>query len=340
MIALILGLAWAGAPEPGELSTDRKQPTTVWIVEGAQALDSDGLSYRCERVVHEHPELPAGLRALAHEHDSDRCEGTWVFLDLPMEIHSERRSKWVHTDFAAVSTTPPRRTPWTRAKGQGTAWIKTWGDKPLHVIPLEDPHWVRPHYLGHGEVVEVLDRTLGVVRTSTGRVVLLHRGDYALSDVDPLLDRMEPEERALHRRFNAGRPAHEAKSALVGVPPSRDLEELEPRDQPFDLVFDADDLSGEVFVADWLDPVRQVLRAPCQERHDRIDIDPEACGTYVLDYTAFGAWWPDQEHRVVALYSERVEVDGEKVPVLEVVVKEPWTKHTRVSPAWSPGLRP
>lgn len=336
MIALLLGLAWAGTPQPGELSDDRKEPTTVWIVEGAQSMNNNALYDRCEAEPMEHPELPAGLRAQAHEHGSERCEGTWVFLDLPMEVHSERRSKWAHTTFTAVSTTPPKRCPWTKAPSQGQAFVKTWGGKPLYAIPLDDPHWERPHVLGPGEVVEVLDRLQGVVRTSTGRVVVIHRGDWGLSDTDPLLERMEPGERELHRRFAAGRPEHERKSALVGVPPSQDLVQIDPRDQPYDLVFEAEDLSEEVFVADWLDPVRQVLRAECGPTYDRIDAKPEACGTYVLDYSAFGAWWPDREQRVVALYSERVEVDGQEVPLLRVVVKDPWGKNTRVSPEWSP----
>ncbi len=341
---LSAGLAAIGLSAPPALAVDaddispsRKEPTTVWIVEGALDHDDRRTDSGCALQVHEvEPELPAGLRVAAHRDDLD-CGSVYVFLDLPLKIHEGRRTRWVRTTLDGISLTPPKKDPWRNAPvlREAYAWLPS-GKDYLEAVPLDDPDWVEPYRLAAGERVQILSENLAVLRTSTGRTVLV--SGWWHKDEDPILERGGRQLRTLRDRFTAGRSAHAGGGIIRDLPPAPDLltNSRAWKDHPFQMDLDPERLSGEVFSADWLDPVGQVWRRSCEDRRVR---EGDPCGAYYLDYTAFGAWWPDNDIDILVLLDGTETVDGERLPRLRVVVREPWEHDLEVSPAWD-GIDP
>lgn len=330
---LVVGWAGvAGAVEADQLSTDRSEATPVWIVAGAVNHQRDPLTRDCQWVpATPHSALPEGLRTLAHVVTAE-CGATFVFLDLPTEIYREQRASVAWTTLDGVSLEPPAGDPWADAPVIREAYLHSYrNDGYSRVAPISDPDWVEPLRLGPGEPVEVLDEELAVVRTASGHSAVI--SPWWLSDRDPLVSSADLRPYGeLRRRFAAGRGIHEREHTLIYLPAAEVLVESTEaqRGRAYELQIDPAWLGEEQFQADWLDPVGQVLDHACDERRR----DGEPCGAYYLDYSAFGAWWPRGALRVVALADGIQEVDGRTLPVLRVVVREPWTRKLEVSPAW------
>lgn len=320
------------AVEADDISPSRKEPTTVWIVEGALDHDDRRTESGCALKVHEvEPELPIGLRVAAHRDDLD-CGAVYVFLDLPVDVHRERKTRWIRTTLDGISLKPPKRDVWRNvpALREAFVWLPS-GRDYLEAVPLDDPEWSEPYRLAAGEKVEILAEDLAVLRTSTGRTVLV--SGWWQKEEDPILERGGRQLRALRDRFTAGRSAHAGGGIIRDLPPSHEmLANLKDwKDHPFQMDLDPGFLSVEVFSPDWLDPVGQVWRLSCEDRRVR---DDDPCGAYYLDYGAFGAWWPDNDTDVLVLLDGTQTVDGERLPRLRVVVREPWTRDLEVSPGW------
>jgi len=327
MIPLLVATALALAVDPADISTERRQPTTVWILPEALAYQGHTVYRSCTWQPEDHPELPAGLRAQAHT-DVNDCGEPYLFLDLDVEVHRERRSKWVHTTLDAVSLKPPRKNRWDSVEPVGQAWARPASNKPVLAIPVDDPHWEHPIPLATGDPLDVLDPELQVVRTATGREVVVP--PVRLAEEDPLVTGAEAPVRQLRARFLAGRVAREQGWALTGVPGSDQLLAAGERGRAYELQIHPDWLGGEVFEPAWLDPVEQVLDHDCDGRLDR----GEPCGAYLVDYRPLGAWWPRREALVVVVHDGDRVVDGVRVPRLRVMVREPWSKHIEVAPEW------
>lgn len=335
--ATVVRAAPAGAVDADEISESRKAATTVWIVEGALDHDDDRADSGCALQVQElEPELPAGLRAAAHRVDLD-CGAVYVFLDLPVEVHNRRHTRWIRTSLDGISLKPPRKDVWRGAAAirEAFVWLPS-GKDYLEAAPLDDPDWTEPYRLASGERVEVLAEDLAVLRTSTGRPVVV--SGWWQKDEDPILERGGRQLRTLRDRFTAGRSTHEGGGIIRDLPPSTELlaNLKDWKDHPFQMDLDPEHLSGEVFSQDWLDPVGQVWRLSCDDRRVR---DDDPCGTYYLDHTAFGAWWPDNDIDILVLLDGTETVEGERLPRLRVVVRDPWDRHLEVSPHWD-GLAP
>ena len=324
MITLLLSAALAVTP--GDLSTERRDPTTVWIRPGARALNQGRLSRDCEEVPLEHDGLPVGLRAHAFVITPD-CGDPYVFLDLPLEIQRERRSAWAQVRLQDVSLEPPRRSPWRGARSVGEAWVAWTAEKPIRAAPLDDPGWTELALLRHGTPVELLDPDLAVVRTGSGRVLALD--PFYLSDTDPLATHSTAAERRVRDRFAAGRGPREARAPIVPLPPAAALADA-PVGQVFELLVVPEALESPRYAPEWLEPVGHVLDHGSERSPDR----GEPCGRYALDYGAFGAWRPDRTVRVLAAYAGTVDVEGERLPSLRVLVRRPWTDEAEVALEW------
>ena len=84
--------------------------------------------------------------------------------------------------------------------------------------------------------------------------------------------------------------------------------------------------------------MQQTLRRECGS-YVRAE---EACGTYVLDYSAFGAWRPRSGGGTVIVLAELTgteTVAGAVVPRLRLLVLEPWKASGGVGPEWAEGSK-
>ncbi|MDP7110428.1 MAG: hypothetical protein QGH45_00620 [Myxococcota bacterium] len=331
VLALVLPEG-ARAVEADQISTSRKTPTTVWILEGALDHDDDLAPQGCALEPYaEEAALPAGLRAAAHLIELD-CGAVYLFLDLPLEVHDRRHTRWARTTLDAVSLQPPKKDPWRKAEPLREAFV--WcpsGRAYLEAAPLDDPDWTETYRLAYGERVQVLAEEMAVLRTSTGRTVVA--SGWWQKDEDPILERGGRQLRTLRDRFTGGRALHEGGGIIRDLPPAESLLAGLAGSQgwPFQLDLDPEYLSGEVFDPAWLDPVGQVWERTCDDRRVR---DGDPCGAYYLDYSAFGAWWPDKNTDVLAILDGTETVDGRRLPRLRVLVREPWSNKLEVSPGW------
>jgi hypothetical protein len=329
----VAGVAGAdGAVTADQISSSRSQSTPVWIQAGAVNYQRDPLTRDCEWVpATPVSTLPEGLRVLAHVATA-KCGVTYLFLDLPVEIYRERRTPVAWTTLDAVTLTPPAEDPWRDAPAVGNAFIRSTQQTGFtRVAPIDDPGWTEPIRLGPGEAVEVLDAELAVIRTPSGHTAAI--APWGLVDEDPLLGGSLGPYRTLRDRFVAGRAHHERAHSLSYLPASENLVASGEagRGRAYEFELEPEWLSAEQFQADWLDPVGQILEHECDPRRRS---DDEPCGVYYLDYSAFGAWWPHHDKLVVALADGTREIDGRLLPVLRIVVREPWSKKLEVSPSW------
>jgi hypothetical protein len=318
-------LLWGPPSAAGEadISDDRERPTAAWLGTGAGPVAISVTDGRCDVSAAASAPLPADLRVEAHVPYPEVCGADWIFVRTAADLFDGPRSDGFFVARRHVSTAPPRGTPWEAKTPRGTAWIRA---HPAHAtvgIPLDEPRWTELYRLAPGESVDVLDPVIAVIRTANGRELAL--SPYELLDADPI---GEPDARALWRRLAAGRDRHEPRGALAYLPTAELLEE----GRAYEVLLDPEWLGERAFVAAWLDPVGQRLDHTCDPRRSRRD--PEPCGAYWLDYSAFGAWSVSKRTRVIVLADGHHDVGGQRLPALKVVVQEPWTDAVRVSPAW------
>ena len=332
LAAIVLVPCVAQAVDADEISTSRKSPTTVWIVDGALDHDDETTDSGCAlEVFAEEAELPAGLRAQAHRIDLD-CGATYLFLDLPLEVHDRRHTRWARTTLDGVSLKPPKKDPWRGAEPLREAYV--WcpsGRAYLEAAPLDDPYWTETYRLAYGEKVQGLAEELAVLRTSTGRTVVA--SGWWQKDEDPILEKADRQLRTLRDRYSEGRARHAGGGIILDLPAAETLlaQLADWKGQPFQFDLDPAHLSHEVFDPAWLDPVGQVWAPACT---DHVVRRGDPCGGYYLDYASFGAWWPDSRTEVLAVLDGTETVDGQRLPRLKVLVREPWSSKLEVSPGW------
>ena len=334
LLLLALGTADAG-PKKGAstraeaISTDRKNPTTVWLHAPVAPLDA-WKTNDCERVRLEGATLPAGIRAKAHL-NTDACGETWVFLDLEVET-GPKSLEYANVLLEDISLEPPKKPPAVPEDGP-TRYVYGGRDEPEPAMPLDDPEWEELYWLGSWEPVTALDAEAGIVRTAGGRLLLT--SSRWLEEERTALPTDKERYLAHLGYFQAGRVAREAEAGpLRSTVPAEELL-ADPKawmGRPF--VFQIHDIAlrDAQYTEAWLEPVGQVHERACSGRRSRWD----GCGAYYLDYTAFGSWRPDRSPLVVAVFTGVRTIEGRKLPVLEVMVREPWGSRTplQVAPRW------
>jgi hypothetical protein len=282
----------------------------VWIAEEAVA-HAPGVRTCSFAPIADRP-LPVGLRGVAKS-AGEGCDD-WVFVRFDLPGYPNNRGWGWYVPKAAVSPTPPR-SPWDRAKATGSGFVKQAGDEPTVAVPVDDPRWTEPALLAEGEPVELLGQ--GVVRTPAGREVW----------IDPFcVDAAAPKPDPIRDRFVAGLTRNEKGAPLSPLPPAEVLAKA-PKGQAFAFVVRPEWLIDARFSPAWFDPVGHTLVHDCGEKPRPF----LPCGRYTLDYAAFGAWWPDRETDVIAVW------DG---AALDVVVIEPWADRRAVSPTWDGATPP
>jgi hypothetical protein len=322
MIAWLATLALAGKVAEGDISTDRGHPTTVWVRPGAVVYDPNRLDSKCEWVPAAVQNAPANLRARAFLVRRD-CGIAYVFLDLP---HS---GEYARVRLDDVSLEPPRGNPWDDRSPVGVAYARTGGDEPLAGWPVDDARATAPLLLVNGEEVEVLDAQAQVVRTVEGREVMLPRNRFV--DDDPLRYGSDPQRaRAVLDRLLAGR----VRRGPIGWLPSADtLVEGGAKDVAYAFVLRDRDHGDLVASPDWVDPVGLVIRHACDQRSR----PEEPCGSYYLDFSPMGSWWPDEPSVSLLVVGDGVEVvNGERLARLKVMARSPWTERRLISIGWDP----
>lgn len=286
----------------------------VWISEETPAYNPGPMS-GCAPVAAE-ARLPVGLRGVAKPIEA--CGSDWMYVRFQVPGFKPKREMAWYVPASALTKKPPRVNA-DAAPSIGKAFVRGAGDEPTFGLFVDDPAWTTPALLTPGEPVDVL--APGVVRTNVGREVAVDLF-YVVTE-DPLLKTYSEGARysvPLRRRLHAGRPAHE-KAAPLAPLPAADALARAPKGQPFAFVLDPKWLTDPVFQAEWFDPVGHTLDHACGDKPRAM----EPCGRYLLDYTPFGAWLPDRETEVIAVW------DGKR---LVVQVIDPWGESIAVSPAW------
>ena len=293
----------------------------MWIVEDTPAY-SEGFSAGCAPKPAEGVLLPRGLRGEAQAASAE-CGSDWRFVRFEVPGYGHSRSQAWLVPTHTLSTQPPKPV-WGNAPTKAPGWSFQAGEKPTLGIPLDDPHWVSPAYLTMGEPYELL--APGVIRTGSGHELWVD--DFFLRDVDPLTTSIysRPEEWVRNlRRFHTGRRKHEAGRTLRPIPASDDLKRAAVG-QAFVMTVRPEWLSAPRYSAEWFEPVGHTLTHSCKEPRPF-----EPCGTYSLDYNTRGAWSPEREVEVVALWTGKA---------LRVVVVQPWDRNIGVTVEWEGAQRP
>ncbi len=329
MIALSLGLGLALAAKP-TISLDPKAPTPAWLVGGHAPQARTNRWEDCAFVpIEQKGTVPAGVRVEVWLVEDEHCKEPVLRVRFAPDGWP-RDNEWFMLPREAISLSPPKVNPWVNAPVQREAYLGLLNPHPFAVVQsLADLDRQPVSPFGEGERVSVLhEGWMSVFRTSTGATyagLSFHLRDIAR---DPYSGTQDA--RALRDRMATNRHKHEAKGP-IGFPPADGV--LWPRDQGRTFSFEVgrDDVSAPQYDPAWLEPVGQVYRHACAERRKPLEL----CGGYYLDYSSFGAWRPkDLRDAVVAEVTGTRTVDGEPLPVLRVLVKEPWSTSLRVSPDW------
>ena len=254
------------------------------------------------------PPLPAGLRVRAKP-DPKCPDHTYIRWDPPGWQLNE---PWAYVETRLLGDPP--KPAWSKAASTGTVYADQVGEKPFPALPLDRTDWQSPLLLSEGEPLEMLAPR--VVRTATGRVGM----------VDPRrLLPAQPKESGwnlgLLTRFHTGR-AHWEKGHDVRPLPSSDTLAKATVGDVFWFELNPTWIVERRYTAEWFDPVGVTLTHTCGAT-PKVD---EPCGTYTLDFSPLGAWWPDQTTEVLATW------DGKS---LTVRVLEPWEHGLAVTPSWA-----
>lgn len=293
--------------------------------------------------------FPPGMPAISEEVLLD-CGATVTQVMVPVPpIGSESFQKvYLIVDPASLSDEPSR----AHFKRGTPAFV--FGDSNIHgaiastAIPLER-RWIEPSRLARGEQVElawtgaryttwhvkkgkVVKRwaepgRISVVLTADGGYYAVGAGRVRASD--PLDGRG----RSLVDRWQAGRKEHAPDTGIPDISPAAELLTAPKIEQGRAYLFwiSPFSLSDAEHGGTFMDPIGQLHARDCETRGSG-----GTCGRYWLDYSAFGAWWPDRLTQVVVLADGTHTVGGAIVPRLRVVVQEPYSPKLLVSPAWAP----
>jgi hypothetical protein len=328
VIALLIGLSLAKPAPTESISTQRSEPTIVWITEPVAPLEG----YKADKCDHttESWEIPVGTRARAHL-VTPGCGETYVFLDMYSDI-GPNKTEWLRVLPHQVSTTPPKAPKW--GAGGSTAFIYGSSSREQTGIPMDDPEWEQPYIFLPWERVTVIDPEMAVVRTEGGRVLQLN--NHWVTEQDGFARDNKPERRDAVDRMASMRAKWEARGTLQGIPPAEELiaqaKTLQGRVFFFEIT--GESLSHPVYARDWVDPVGHRHSLDCSE-NDRTD-DFEGCGSYQLDYSPFGAWMPKREQRTIVRFDGVETIDGARLPKLTVLVIRPFSHTALISDVWAP----
>lgn len=328
MIVVVTSLALAAKPAPWP--TDDDHAVDVWV--GPDAVPSDvwpNEDGSCRVKEGSGERIPEGVRGQAHLVYVEKCGETWLLVryrDGGNNVAATLRIDQV--------TRAPGKNVWDTRPALRSTTVGM-DSKPVLAIPLDEPHWTWPRPLAYGEVVDVLDEASHVVRDANGHELVVPAYIFPTVDRPDRFPGRPLEERAPRLRFLAGKVAAEKVAPITRVPASSELLTRADalRNHAFWLDLDPDWLTADRrFASDWLDPTGQTLDHACVEP-PRWD-SPTPCGRYWLDYTAFGAWWPTDDVDVIGIADGTIDRNGEELPVLRLVVKNPWDSRIGVSPTW------
>lgn len=326
MIALLVTVAFAGKGPPWP--TDDATAVDVWV-------GPDGLPFNvwtteggCNAKPLTEP-LAQGLRGKAHLVYADTCGENWLLVryrDGGNDLTSMLRIDQVSRE--------PVKNVWESRPALRSTTVGM-DSRPILATPLDDPNWIWPYTLAYGETVDVIDEAARVVRDANGREMIVPAYIFPTVERPDRFPGRPLEERAPRLRFVAGKENAEKVAPIRRVPTSKELvtnaEAWKAR--PFWLDIEPRWLTPDRrFSADWLDPTGQTLDHTCTEPLRWDAYTP--CGRYWLDYTAFGAWWPTEDVDVIGIADGLIERNGEKLPVLRLVVKHPFDSKIGVSPTW------
>ena len=329
MIIVWMLIASAFALPPDAISNDRKQPTRVWLTADTPSVDSWVLR-NCEVKLVENVLLPAGLPAHGHV-QHDKCGGDWVFLDLHVETGA-KAVKYAMVPLDSLSLTPPKHAAWEKLPDGPSMVVYGGRDDPEPSVPLDDPGWDEPYWLGSWEPVTVLDADAAIVRTEGGRVLQTSRRwletapKYLPQDKERFLGHLS--------YFQKGRVAREgsSKTPLRSVLGAEVLsvEHKSRSGQLFVFRLYPESLHSPQYAAEWMEPIGQIHERACTDRTDRW----EGCGAYFLDYSAFGSWRPAKSIIVVGVVDGLKTVGDRQLPRLRVMVRDPFGDRIQVAPEW------
>jgi hypothetical protein len=324
---MLLGLALAAKPE---LGFDPAKPTPAWLVGGHAPLTRTPRWDDCAYVPIERAgTLPAGVKVVVWLREDDKCREPILLVSFVPQGWPHTDRDWFVLPREAITFEAPKRNPWAEAPAVREAFLGYVHPHPFVLTQSLGDLSAQPITpFAEGDRVQVLHEGLvGVFRAPDGRTFATPGQRMREVDRDPYAS--YPDSRALRDRLLANRPAHETVASL-GFPPADGLQV--PRDQGRAFSFEVrrEDLDHPVYEAAWLEPVGQRYTHTCGARRQ----PEELCGRYYLDYSAFGAWRPDKSWTLLAQVEGTRVVDGETLPVLKVLVKDPWSSGLRVSPSW------
>lgn len=330
MIATLL-IAAALAAKPVEISHDDKAPTPVWTLPGVRSVELDPYKGRgCEMKPSDNT-APEGIRGLGHIVYDDVCDNSYVMVRFDLHLGGKSPFEYMFFRREDVSTEPPKSNEWQYRPVVGTLYVAGFDGRPVEAIPLDDPLWTAHRMLTRGEKLDVLDADRLIVRDGNGHELAIE--PFGVGPEDPYRFVSDAQDRALYARFATGKLDHEKAAPLATVPAAAALLAKPSSGRPVVVNLKPEWLGTDRrFSPAWLDPTGQILDHTCDEK-ERRDLG-EPCGRYWLDYSAFGAWWPTKEVLTVALTDGVIDRGDGEIPVLRIVVKQPWTNNIRVSPGW------
>lgn len=312
LIAWFSLAALAAEPDPGPV---------YWILPGAEVVEINSFSGGCpEKPTGQH--APAGLYVHVRTYDDANC-GDKVLLADPFPRTLDFPS--YRLPAAALSKTPPKKNVWDAAPVQSKGWTQGSLESAVYALPVDGVS-TEPFAMAYGEPIDVLDKALGVIRTSAGREVLIR--PYALeTEENPFEERVTGTKRDHRLRVIAGKT--KLTAPITALPPSKAL--TAAVGTVFEVEIDPRWLRPDrAFVGEWVDPIGQPVEHICED----FSREPEPCGRYWLDFQELGGWWVEKEERVLVVYDGLQEHNGEKLPSLRIVVRNPWSDYARVTPAW------
>ena len=320
---ILLALATALASPPA--LTDELQP--AWTTDAFRSVDVDRTG--CEVSPRDEAPLPAGLPVEAKWLYQDACGDSYAYVRVPLALGA-RRSEWWFTPVDGIRLTPPRRLPRAPSGTGETVWLGA-GTPNGHAMGLTPSTQDEGRaFFFTGESFHAVDVEGGAVLDEAGRLWLF--SPLNLKPEDPLVGIRDDQDRLNQERLVAGRARHPAP--IVPIPPAEVLDsDTVDAEQAYLFRLRRRDLTEQRrFSPDWLDPVGQVVEAPCDDAH-RYELQ-RPCGRYYLDYSAFGAWWPrDTSTELLVVHAGTERVDGERLPHLRVLVRDA-LDHVESSPDW------